>query len=263
MMTKKIISFLNFLKDYVPSVAILFAGIWAFAVYVWPEFIRPSDFQVHLNVVPVFELDELYVDHAIVYLKIDISNDSKRFLYNLASSYTVRGFSTPSVESIPKTYINLVEVAKNFNETETQSKIKRLFYKDKLVGVVATGKIFVDNSWFSPQEKFSTNIAMVIPCDVDKLKANLYLHNLHSERESFTVEWDDKKDVLWPRVKVRNGKYPFAMRRTNWKGMEFVNYYDDIHARMKNRSGITLAYATAELYIPWKPNNKQCARNFQ
>ena len=223
-------------KNLAQVLALCAAAAWAVVTYVVPEYLRPDDYRPHLLVTSNVKNMQILPNRASIDIKIEIFNDSNRFLRNLASHYEITGIMHNNIFSD----LNIDRITKKMNLGS--NSLERWHSMDRdMLKIVGVGRIMPDFWWLAPGEKYVTQISISMPRDVrliQTMTSSVY-HQGHTRK--FRSVWKNKDGRLWPIVEISEGG------RT-----ETFDPKSTQHEKVASKHDLQLSVSTVETSIPWR-----------
>lgn len=216
-------------KNIVQIVAFLAAGIWGYLTFVSPESFRPNDYKPHLFVEIKTESIRALKDRAFVTISFHVTNQSKRFIRNVASYYDIIGQADGPVGKI-----DLESVVRKLDE---DNELGFSVIHRRNAEVLRGGQIVPPQWWFAPGEKHIKQIVVSVPysvphkVDLISVIASITYHE-EDEKEEFDVKWYLNEDGL-PEYEVEPVEGKSGLKS-------------------KEETSVVSSRATSEIYIPWQ-----------
>ena len=240
-------STIDTIKDIAQIVALVLGGAWtvywSYQTFVKPESLRPDDYQPHITLTATIEAVEQLSTQTIVSLDINIVNNSRRFLRNVGSIYTARGFQSDEkgTRDLPELLDQLVTTARDMNRNP-QDLLSWHLARRSGGRTISVGRILPDNWWFAPAEEYGFQTLISVPCEIHILRVTMdaiYYVFHHGDEEVFRVDWQARADTIWYEIKVRDASGHFVA----------YDYGDAAHEEMRKKHGLQWSVAAREILI--------------
>lgn len=178
-------------KDWLQTIAIVVAAIWAVWKFIYEDRILPQKLPPHLIMASEMEIIGTKNSMTAIRVKVDIHNSSQRKIPVLSSWYHIAGSRIDSYELEDKDFSNALK--KNMNDRNSNGRTPRYFY-DKDFIIIEAGKLLDEGWWFEANEKFTKSFIVLVPAnnyDLIKLQADV---NVAKNIEPFFEKWEVNED---------------------------------------------------------------------
>jgi hypothetical protein len=181
----------NIAKDWLQTIAIVMAAIWAIWKFIYEDRILPDRIPPH--VIMTSEMEKIGSRDSItaIRVKVDIHNTSKRKVYVLSSWYHIAGSRIDTYDLANVDFSGALK--NNMNDQNITRRTPRYFY-DKDFTIVEAGKLLDNGWWFEADEEFSKSFIVFLPenkYDLIKLRADV---NVAKHIEPFVDRWEVNED---------------------------------------------------------------------
>jgi hypothetical protein len=182
---------LSTVKDWLQTIAIVIAAIWAIWKFIYEDRILPDRLPPHL--VMTSEMEKIGTRSSItaIRVKVDIHNTSKRKVYVLSSWYHIAGSRIDTYDLANVDFSGALK--NNMNDQNSTRRNPRYFY-DKDFMIVEAGKVLDNGWWFEADEKFSKSFIVFLPenkYDLIRLTADV---NVAKNIDPFVDRWEINED---------------------------------------------------------------------